>query len=261
MMIYTTTAVTLLAGLGAAQKFSIATHDDIVASAKTLASDLMTLYSGNQTGETPGLLPGPPPSGDYYWWEGAGFLATFIDYWHVTGDETYNDVVTQGLLFQRGPNDNYMPPNVTAQLGNDDQCAWALASMIAAENNFPELPKGQASWVAVAENAFNTLVVRYDDGTCGGGLRWQVPLSNNGYNYKNSEFFLLTTSPPEFGTVLIETSSGSHVQRVLLQSRRPPRAIHGQRNIRTTGCADVGLAYLGWLHRQHNLCSLRRRTS
>lgn len=49
-----------------------------------------------------------------------------IDYWHFTGDTTYNDVVTQAMLFQVGPNQDYMPPNYTASLGNDDQASSAL---------------------------------------------------------------------------------------------------------------------------------------
>jgi mannan endo-1,6-alpha-mannosidase len=44
-----------------------------------------------------------------------------IDYWHFTGDTTYNELVSEGLLFQVGPKLNYMPPNWTASLGNDDQ--------------------------------------------------------------------------------------------------------------------------------------------
>ena len=36
-----------------------------------------------------------------------------IDYWYYTGDTSYNDAVTQGMLFQVGPNNDYMPPNQT----------------------------------------------------------------------------------------------------------------------------------------------------
>ena len=36
-----------------------------------------------------------------------------IEYWYLTGDETYNDVVTQGMLAQVGPDNDYMPPNQT----------------------------------------------------------------------------------------------------------------------------------------------------
>ena len=36
-----------------------------------------------------------------------------IEYWYYTGDTTYNAVVTQGLLAQVGPDNDYMPPNQT----------------------------------------------------------------------------------------------------------------------------------------------------
>lgn len=94
---------------------------DIKSAAAQLAYDTMVYYKGNESGQTPGILPGPPPAGDYYWWEGGALWGTMIDYWHFTGDDTYNDVVTQAMLFQVGPNLDYMPPNVTASLGNDDQ--------------------------------------------------------------------------------------------------------------------------------------------
>ena len=44
-----------------------------------------------------------------------------IDYWYYTNDATYNDVVEQGLLFQTGPDWDYMTPNQTMGMGNDDQ--------------------------------------------------------------------------------------------------------------------------------------------
>lgn len=47
-----------------------------------------------------------------------------VDYWHFTGDSTYNDLVTRAMLFQVGPNDNYMPLNQTALLANDDQVLY-----------------------------------------------------------------------------------------------------------------------------------------
>ena len=42
-----------------------------------------------------------------------------IEYWYYTGDSTYNAVVTQGLLAQVGPDNDYMPPNQTkTEVGN-----------------------------------------------------------------------------------------------------------------------------------------------
>lgn len=38
----------------------------------------------------------------------------FQDYWHYTGDSTYNAITSQALLFQTGPDDNYMVSAVPA---------------------------------------------------------------------------------------------------------------------------------------------------
>jgi len=147
----------------------------------------MTYYHGNETGQTPGILPGPPPGGDYYWWEGGALWGTMMDYWHWTGDSSYNDVIMQALLHQVGHANDYQPRNHTASLGNDDQGFWGMSAMLAAELNFPNPPSDQPQWLALAQAVFNTQAdPGRHDGTCGGGLRWQIPLSNNGYNYKNS---------------------------------------------------------------------------
>ena len=39
-----------------------------------------------------------------------------INYWKLTGDDQYNDIITQALLFQIGEKDNYMPKNQTQSL-------------------------------------------------------------------------------------------------------------------------------------------------
>jgi mannan endo-1,6-alpha-mannosidase len=136
---------------------------------------------GNQTGGIPGNLPPP-----YYWWEAGAMFGAMIDYWYYTGDTTYNDVTSQALLFQVGPNRDYMTPNQTKTTGNDDQGFWGLAAMTAAETNFQNPPSNQPQWLALAQAVFNTQAARWDLTTCGGGLRWQVFPFNNGYNYKNS---------------------------------------------------------------------------
>jgi len=154
-----------------------------------MAYDLMLQYKGNQSGEIPGILPGPPTEhkGDYYWWEGGAMMGTYIDYWFLTGDDSYNHVITEGMLHQTGPNQDYMPPNHTASLGNDDQGFWGMSAMLAAENRFPDPPPDQAQWLALAQAVWVTQASpdRHDE-TCGGGLRWQVPPTNMGYNYKNT---------------------------------------------------------------------------
>ncbi|KAK4227130.1 putative glycoside hydrolase [Podospora fimiseda] len=171
----------------AALSVDFGSTDSIKAAAKTVAANLMGYYKGDQPGETPGILPGPPPHGAYYWWEGGALWGTIIDYWHYTGDTTYNDETQRSLVFQaNSPANNFMPPNWTASLGNDDQGFWGMSAMLAAESNFQNPPEDQPQWLALAQAVFNTQASRWDTKYCAGGLRWQIPLSNNGYNYKNS---------------------------------------------------------------------------
>jgi len=110
----------------------------------------------------------------------------FVDYWRYTGDTSYNDIVTQALLFQVGPNNDYMPPNQTSSEGNDDHGFWGLAAMTAAEANYPNPPANQPQWLALSQAVFNLMAGNWDNATCNGGLRWQIFPFNKGYNYKNS---------------------------------------------------------------------------
>ena len=163
--------------------------EQIRESARTLAYDLMLFYEGNQTGQIPGILPGPPTEhkGDYYWWEGGAMMGTYIDYWFFTGDPSYNHVIEEGMLHQVGENADYMPRNHTASLGNDDQGFWGMSAMLAAETKFPNPPEDKPQWLALAQAVFHTQTApeRHDE-LCNGGLRWQVPPTNAGYNYKNT---------------------------------------------------------------------------
>jgi mannan endo-1,6-alpha-mannosidase len=111
---------------------------------------------------------------------------TMIDYWSRTGDSSYNDLITQALLFQASDNRDYMPVNQTKDEGNDDQGFWAMAAMLAAETNFQNPPPDQPQWLALAQAVFNEMATRWDTSSCGGGLRWQIFQFNNGFTYKNS---------------------------------------------------------------------------
>jgi mannan endo-1,6-alpha-mannosidase len=151
----------------------------------------MSYYHGNEPGQIPGILPGPPDDGKgpYYWWEGGALWGTMVDYWHYTKDTTYNNDTEQSLVWQAGaPTNSYMPPNWTASLGNDDQGFWGMSAMLAAETNFQNPPAKDPQWLALAQAVFNTQAARWDTEECNGGLRWQVHYwaPNGGYNYKNS---------------------------------------------------------------------------
>ncbi|CZT04563.1 probable mannan endo-1,6-alpha-mannosidase DCW1 precursor [Rhynchosporium agropyri] len=168
-------------GVDAAITLDLKSRQSIVDAAGTVAYDLMTYYTGNRTGDTPGNLPDP-----YYWWEAGAMFGTMINYWYYTGDKTYNAVTMQGLLHQKGDENSFMPLNQTKTLGNDDQGFWGMAAMTAAETGFDDPPPGSPGWLALAQGVFNTQAERWDTSTCGGGLRWQIFTFNSGYTYKNS---------------------------------------------------------------------------
>ncbi|MCJ1359903.1 MAG: hydrolase 76 protein [Icmadophila ericetorum] len=156
----------------------------IKSAASTIAYGLMSYYNGNTTG-TVGFFPG-------YWWEAGAAWGAMIDYWFFTQDPTYNDVVSQALLSQVSPTNDFMPLAVQNQEGNDDQAFWGFAAMSAVERRFPSLPSPAPSWLELAENVFDDMVHRWDNGSlgtpgsCNGGLKWQIFSSNNGYDYKNA---------------------------------------------------------------------------
>lgn len=143
--------------------------------------NLRSFYTGDRVGDTPGNLPDP-----YFWWEAGAMFNAFIDYWYYTGDDRYNALTAQAMEHQIGDYSAFMPPNQTKTLGNDDQAFWGMAAMSAAENKLPDLGNGKPSWLSLAQAVFNTQKDRWDNATCGGGLRWQIFTFNNGYNYKNT---------------------------------------------------------------------------
>ncbi len=156
-------------------------------------------YTGNvmNTPAPIGLLPQP-----YYWWETGAMLGALIDYFHYTNDSTYNNITTQALVSQVGPNFDYIVPAQAFDEANDDQAFWGFSSMSAAEHGFPDPQPPVPSWLQLTINLWNTQAPRWDPSTCGGGLKWQFYPANNGYTYKNSVsnggFFLLSARLARF---------------------------------------------------------------
>ena len=160
--------------------FSIAT-ESIKNAAKVAANGMVQYYTGYKPGDVPGNLPPP-----YYWWECGAMFGALVDYWYYTGDSQYNAITTQALLHQVGPDNNYMPPNQSRTLGNDDQGFWGMAALSAAEDKFPDPPQDKPQWLALAQAVFNSQALRWNNASCGGGLKWQIFTFNNGYTYKNT---------------------------------------------------------------------------
>ncbi|EAS27478.1 glycosyl hydrolase family 76 protein [Coccidioides immitis RS] len=165
----------------AAIPLDLGSPGSIKSAAKQIAGGMVKYYTGYKPGDVPGNLPDP-----YYWWEAGAMFSALIDYWYYTGDDQYNDITTQAMLHQVGKENNYMPLNQTSTLGNDDQAFWGMAAMSAAENKFPNPPDDKPQWLELAQAVLHSQVPRWDDETCGGGLRWQIFSFNKGYNYKNS---------------------------------------------------------------------------
>ncbi|RDW91055.1 mannan endo-1,6-alpha-mannosidase-1 [Coleophoma crateriformis] len=155
----------------------------VQSAASSVAYGLMKYYTGNitNTESTIAVLPQP-----YYWWEAGALWGAMLDYYHYTGDTSYNEVTSQALLSQVGPKYDFMVPLHVKDEGNDDQAFWGFAAMAAAEMDFPQPTTGPYSWVELTENLWNTQAQRWDTATCGGGLKWQIFTFNNGYDYKNS---------------------------------------------------------------------------
>lgn len=149
----------------------------------SLTKLIVKYYTGNitNTESTIGVLPAP-----HYWWQAGAQWGLLLDYWHFTGDTTYNNITTQALLSQVGPEYDYMVPAHQKDEGNDDQAFWGFATMSAAEKDYPQPTIGKYSWLELTENLWNTQVRRWDTTSCDGGLKWQIFTFNNGYDYKNS---------------------------------------------------------------------------
>ncbi|KAI8931427.1 hypothetical protein NX059_011755 [Plenodomus lindquistii] len=161
-------------------ELDVSSPDSIKNAAKALSTNLRNQYTGDRLGDVPGNLPAP-----YYWWECGAMFNAFIDYWYYTGDDQYNAITKQALQHQIGDYNAFMPPNQTKTLGNDDQAFWGMAAMSAAENKLPDLKDGP-SWLSLAQAVFQTQHKRWNTEKCGGGLKWQIFLTNPGYNYRNT---------------------------------------------------------------------------
>lgn len=111
---------------------------------------------------------------------------TLLNWWSRGPNNSLTEIIMEAMEFQVGPDENYMPPNQSSSLGNDDQSTWGLAALTAAEIGFPQPKTINSSWIELATAVWESHNPRWDEGSCGGGMKWQIFTFNNGYNYKNS---------------------------------------------------------------------------
>lgn len=155
---------------------------DSVCDALTLVTNgMMDYYEGTRIGGTVGMFQPP-----YFWWEAGEAFGGMIDTWAWCKNDTYETIIYDALMHQRGSQNDYVPSNQSTTEGNDDQAFWGLAAMEAAERNFTNPPADEPGWIALVQAVYNTMYSRWDTANCGGGLRWQIFQWNSGYDYKNT---------------------------------------------------------------------------
>lgn len=92
--------------------------ESIKDAASTSSYAMMKYYYGNETGQIPGAFPDK-------WWEGAPLLMALLEYWHFTGDTTYNEELSVALQWQSGTSGDYMPSNYSSYLVSTVR-VWAM---------------------------------------------------------------------------------------------------------------------------------------
>ncbi|EPS40440.1 hypothetical protein H072_5734 [Dactylellina haptotyla CBS 200.50] len=161
---------------------NIDSYDSIKTAAKQVAKDLASGFWD------PYSVHGVPyPT--YYWWLHGAILGGMVDYWALTGDSTYNSNVTVGWLRGVSPSLDLQPDEQSFSEGNDDQGFWSIMAMDATERVFPETEAQKemgAGFLEITQTVQNLQASRWDNETCGGGLRWQINIANTGYSYKNT---------------------------------------------------------------------------
>jgi mannan endo-1,6-alpha-mannosidase len=67
----------LAAGYVRAIDLTLTSASSIDSASSTIAYEMMTFYTGNNTGDNPGNLPPP-----YYWWEAGAMFMHLVDYYY-----------------------------------------------------------------------------------------------------------------------------------------------------------------------------------
>jgi len=157
----------------------VGTTASIKASAKSIAGGLVQLYPNANSATDAGLF-----GGGYAWWESGAAFGSLIDYWALTGDSHYNSLVQSAISNQAGPSDNLLPTSQGPTEANSDQAIWALTALSAVEQNFSS---GSTNYLNLAKSVFDQQVRRWDNSTCGGGLRSTLNSGDvAGYTFKDA---------------------------------------------------------------------------
>ncbi|GME81864.1 unnamed protein product [Ambrosiozyma monospora] len=167
--------------MASALQLTVGDKDSVCAASALIVKGIMDYYDGTSYGGTVGMFKSP-----YYWWEAGEAFGGLINNWFYCQNTTYQDLIYEALLHQKGDDNNYIPANQSLTEGNDDQAFWGFAALEATERNFTNPTDDQPGWLALSQAVYNTMWARWDTAYCGGGLRWQIFTWNKGYDYKNT---------------------------------------------------------------------------
>ena len=70
-------AASLATGLVQGITVNLDSASSIKSASSTIASEMLTFYTGNNPGDNPGNLPPP-----YYWWEAGAMFMHLVDYYY-----------------------------------------------------------------------------------------------------------------------------------------------------------------------------------
>src|SRR5262245_25531785 len=105
--------------------YMLTSAENIKSVSKTIASAIVSTYNDYlKESRIQGLFS---DSGEpYYFWEAGAVWGGLLEYSFLTGDSQFDDLIASAVLHQVGNDDmkNFMPPNQTKTLGNDDQSIW-----------------------------------------------------------------------------------------------------------------------------------------
>ncbi|KAJ1326757.1 mannan endo-1,6-alpha-mannosidase [Microdochium nivale] len=194
--------------VAAAIDVDVNNQTSIKIAASHIAAGFYATY--HNASSTAGHFDQPEP---WFWWlSGSGWNA-LLEHMVYTGDVngTYRAGLLAAYAANLGPENDLAPPEQENWEANDDQMYWVYGALTAMEYGFDELPScedqavaasarrqlphGQGcldgtppSWLAISTNAFEAFARRWrvDEGTCGGGLKWQYRSSAAGFDYKNA---------------------------------------------------------------------------
>ncbi|KAL4959054.1 glycoside hydrolase family 76 protein [Aspergillus stella-maris] len=172
--------VLLLQGQVALSDISVTPTDkeSLKEAGKAITEPMWDFYLANQTEGIPGKLTGT-------WYIAGAMFMTMMQFWHVSGYNEHNSVVSHDMMFQAGRNYDYFDSNYSQWLGNDDQMFFGLAAITASETGFPEI-KDKPTWTSLARSVFNQQASRWAPQECGGGITWQIHPWQAGYTLRNS---------------------------------------------------------------------------